>query len=194
MSDATYVALLRGINVGGHVVTMERLRALCGELGLERVRTYIQTGNVFFESGTHDPRALRALIERHLQAALGYPVPVCLRTVGELEELLAQDPFRGLSVTPDMRLSVTFLAEPVNTPLPVPYRTPDGAFEVIGVTPSEAFVVWRLQDGRPGKSYGLLERQFPVPTTSRFWHTTAKILAAARAEPPAPRRRRGASA
>ena len=49
MAHTTYIALLRGINVGGHTVKMERLRGLFGELGLERVRSYIQTGNVFFE-------------------------------------------------------------------------------------------------------------------------------------------------
>jgi uncharacterized protein (DUF1697 family) len=180
MSGTTYIALLRGINVGGHSVTMERLRTLFGELGFAQVRSYIQTGNVFFESSEQDRRTLRMMIERHLRAALGYDVPTCLRTVVELEDLLAIDPFREVSVTPDIRLAVTFLAEPVEVGLPVPYQTPDGTYEVIGMTPSELFVVWHLQDGRPGKSYSLLEKHSPVPTTTRFWHTTAKILAAAK--------------
>lgn len=180
MNNTTYIALLRGINVGGHKVTMERLRALFSELELARVRSYIQTGNVFFESGEDDRSVLRRTIERHLRDALGYDVPTCLRTVDELEDLLATDPFQGVSVTPDIRLAVTFLAEPVGAQLPVPYRTADGAFEVIGKTPSELFVVWHLQDGRPGNSYAALEKQSPVPVTSRFWHTTAKILAAAK--------------
>lgn len=181
MSDTTHIALLRGINVGGHTVTMERLRAVFRDLGLARVRSYIQTGNVFFESNEPDTQALRTMIERGLNAALGYEVPTCLRTVTELEQLLAADPFRGIEVTPDIRLAVNFLAEPVSVRLPIPYQTPDGAFEVIGMTSREVFVVWYLQDGRPGKSYSVIEKQFPVPTTTRFWHTTAKILAAAKA-------------
>ncbi|HEX5418194.1 MAG TPA: DUF1697 domain-containing protein [Chloroflexota bacterium] len=179
-NNTTYIALLRGVNVGGHRVTMERLRSLFGDLGFTRVRSYIQTGNVFFESDDHDTAALRTLIERQLQGALGYEVPTCLRTVRELEQLLAADPFNGIPVTSDTRLSVTFLAEPARVPLTVPYQTPDEAYEVIGMTPSELFVVWHLRDGRPSNSYGLLERQCPVPTTTRFWHTTAKILAAAK--------------
>lgn len=178
--NQTYVALLRGINVGGHTVTMERLRALFGELGFGRVRSYIQTGNVFFESDDTDRRALRTLIEQHLRDALGYAVPTCLRMVGELEALLADDPFRGVAVTPDLRLAVNFLAEPTDVRLQLPYWTPDHAFEVIAMTPTELFVVWHLQDGRPGNSFGFLEKQLAVPMTSRFWHTTAKILAAAR--------------
>ncbi len=182
MTNSTYIALLRGINVGGHTVKMDRLRELFGELGFEHVRSYIQTGNVFFESAETDKAALRTTIERHLRAALGYEVATCVRTVEDLEQLLIGDPFHGIVVTPDIRLAVTFLAEPAAVTLPVPYLTPNGAYELIGMTPTELFVVWHLRDGRPGNSYGLLEKRLSVPTTTRFWHTTAKILSAARAD------------
>lgn len=178
----TCIALLRGINVGGHRVTMDRLRGLFGELGLDRVRSYIQTGNIFFESDEQEMAILRTRIEAHLRASLGYEVAVCLRTVDDLARLVRLDPFNDVTVTPDMRLAVTFLAEPPAALPPIPSRTPDGAYEVIGATPTELFVVWHLRDGRPGNSYGLLEKQLSVQTTTRFWHTTAKIFAAAQHE------------
>lgn len=180
MTNRTYIALLRGINVGGHTVKMDRLRELFGELGFDHVRSYIQTGNVFFESAETEKAALRTAIECHLRAALGYEVATCVRTVEELEQLLLRDPFDGIVVTPDIRLAVNFLAEPASVTLPVPCLTPDGAYELIGMTPTELFVVWHMRNGRPGNSYGLLEKQLSVPTTTRFWHTTAKILSAAR--------------
>jgi uncharacterized protein (DUF1697 family) len=180
MSNTMYIALLRGINVGGHSVKMEYLRGLFADLGFAHVRSYIQTGNVFFESSETDKRALRETIERHLRIALGYEVATCVRTVDDVEQLLDLDPFKGIVMTPEIRLAVTFLAEPVTITLPVPYLTPDGAFELIGMTPTELFVVWHLRDGRPGTSYGLLEKRVSVPGTTRFWHTTAKILAAAK--------------
>ncbi len=93
---------------------------------------------------------------------------------------MAREPFKGIDVEPDMRLSVTFFTEPVSAELTVPYRTPDGAYEVVERTPSEVFVVWYLQNGRPGNSYGLIEKMLGVPGTVRFWHTSAKILAAAK--------------
>jgi hypothetical protein len=99
-----------------------------------------------------------------------------VRTIEDVEQLLALDPFKGIPVTPEIRLAVTFLAEPVSVTLPVPNLTPDGAFELIGMTRTELFVVWHLQDGRPGNSYSLLEKRFAVAATTRFWHTTAKIL------------------
>jgi uncharacterized protein (DUF1697 family) len=189
--ETTYVALLRGINVGGHNVKMEQLRGLFEELGLANVRSYIQSGNVFFDTSNQDARELRTVIERQLQSALGYNVPACLRTVSQLEQVLAHDPFRGIDVTDDMRLSITFLAEPVEKRLPVPYQTPDGAYEVVGQTPAEVFVVWRLLNGRPGNSYGRIEKELGVPGTVRFWHTTQKILDAAKAPPKETGRKRG---
>ncbi|HVC83562.1 MAG TPA: DUF1697 domain-containing protein [Chloroflexota bacterium] len=175
----TYIALLRGINVGGHTVKMDHVRGLFGELGFDRVRSYIQTGNLFFESAETDQKVLRTRIEDHLRAALGYAVPTCVRTIEEVEQVRALDPFQGITVTPEIRLAVTFLAEPAMIDLSVPYLTPDGAYELVGMTTSELFVVWHLQDGRPGNSYGLIEKRVAVPGTTRFWHTTAKILAAA---------------
>ena len=176
-----YIALLRGINVGGHTVKMDHLRDLFAELGFDRVRSYIQTGNLFFESEETDQRVLRTRIEGHLRIALGYAVPTCVRTIEEVEQVLALDPFQGIAVTPETRFAVTFLAEPATVTLPVPYVTPDGAYELRGMTARELFVVWHLQDGRPGNSYGLIEKRLSVPGTTRFWHTTAKILAAAQA-------------
>jgi uncharacterized protein (DUF1697 family) len=175
-----YIALLRGINVGGHQVKMADLRRHFEALGLGNVASYIQTGNVFFDSDRTDVGTLRAEIEAHLQQTLGWATPVCLRTVAALETLLQTDPFAGTELTPDKRFAVTFLAEPKPGAFEVGYRTPDGAYELVGVTPSELFVVWHLQNGRPGNSYGKMEKELGVPTTTRFWHTTAKILAAAR--------------
>src|SRR5205823_5661861 len=88
------------------------------------------------------------------QAALGYAVPVCLRTVEELERVVSLDPFKGVAVTPDVRLSVTFLAEPAAVALPVPSRTPKGDYELVGKTDAELFVVWHLVNGRPATRAG----------------------------------------
>lgn len=176
-----YIALLRGINVGGHQVKMDQLRARFGELGLARVRTYIQTGNVFFESDETDQDELTARIERHLRAALGYDVPTCLRTEEEVEATLARDPFAPDEATPDMRLNLVFASRPIPTGLTLPAWSPRRDMEIRAVTAREAFVVWYLLDGRPPSSGTFLEKALGSPVTSRFLHTTRKILEAARA-------------
>lgn len=179
-----YIALLRGINVGGHRVTMERLRELFAELGFRNVRSYIQSGNVFFETpDLADRDALTRRIEEHLHRALGYAVPTFVRSVPEFEQLLAQHPFAPLTVTDDMRLCVMLLDQPAPADLTLPLRSPKQDYELLHVTPTaEAFVVWRLLDGRPPSSTTFLDKLLGKRTTTRFYHTALKILAAAKGE------------
>ncbi|MEU4113749.1 DUF1697 domain-containing protein [Kitasatospora sp. NPDC028055] len=178
-ASTQYIAFLRAINVGGRTVKMERLRALFTELGLGDVRSYIQTGNVFFRTDEPDRAALTARIEAHLEQALGYPVPVLLRTVDEVAALLAAEPFRGVEVTPDVRLVIAFLSEPLPAELAGPHRSPKGDFEVLGTDPGAAYVVVHLQDGK-WVTREMFGKSYRGAVTSRFLHTTEKILAAAR--------------
>ncbi|WP_030061932.1 MULTISPECIES: DUF1697 domain-containing protein [Streptomyces] len=190
-TTTTYIAFLRAINVGGRTVKMERLRALFAELGLGNVRSYIQSGNVFFTTDEPTDRpadrpgagparaALTGRIEEHLERALGYPVPVMLRTVDEVAGLLAAEPFRGVEVTPDVRLVVAFLSEPLPASLALPYRSPKGDVEVLGADAGAAYVVIHLQDGK-WVTKDLFGKAYQGSVTSRFLHTTEKILAAAR--------------
>lgn len=173
-----YIALLRGINVGGHAVKMERLRELFTEIGMTQVRTYIQSGNVFFESAHPDRSTLIRTIEQHLHQALGYEVPVFLRTVPELEQIVASDPFQHLSVTPDMRLCVIFTSRQIPSSHTLPHRSPKNDMEIIHTTDYEAFTVWYLINGRPPAAYTF--KELGDRTTTRFFHTTAKILEAAK--------------
>jgi uncharacterized protein (DUF1697 family) len=178
-----YIALLRGVNVGGHQVKMERLRALFAEMGLAQVRTYIQTGNVFFEADETEERdreALAAAIETHLLQALGYAVPTFLRTVPELERTLTLDPFKELVVTDDMRLNIVFAARPIPSSLDLPLWSAKRDMQIVATTEMDAFVVWYLINGRPPSDGKFIERALGGPATSRFFHTAAKILEAAK--------------
>lgn len=179
METTTYIAFLRGVNVGGHVVKMERLRGLFTEMGFTQVRSYIQSGNVFFETTQTDRNALTHAIEQHLLAALGYLVPTFLRTLPQVERALLLDPFSQVEVTPDTRLYLIFLSKPLPPDLDLPFRV-SPLDELVQATPGEAFVVSRLKDGRPGNPAAALEKTFHVQTTSRFFSTAQKILDAAR--------------
>src|SRR5262249_10137534 len=81
-----YVALLRAINVGGHVVKMTHLRDLFQQMGFAKVETFIASGNVFFDSESADPDALEKQIESALEQALGYSVGTFIRTPLEMNE------------------------------------------------------------------------------------------------------------
>lgn len=90
----TYICFLRGINVGGHaLLPMNELKTLCEKLGLERVRTYIQSGNVILESPLAED-ALANQLEIALQKKMGKRIAVALRTVDELDDVLKKNPFQ----------------------------------------------------------------------------------------------------
>ena len=82
-----YVAFLRAINVGGHLVKMTDLRSYIEELGFSNVSTFIASGQVVFETRSTDRGKLEAKIEEHLRARLGYDVATFIRTLDELEQI-----------------------------------------------------------------------------------------------------------
>jgi uncharacterized protein (DUF1697 family) len=178
-----YIALLRAINVGGkNIVKMEELRARFAELGLENVRSYIQSGNVFFDTEETDREALTRRIEDHLLATLGSEIGVYLRTLPEVEALLTLDPFRAVEVTPDVRLCVLFTDPKLPGDLDLPLVSPKQDIELHAVTDAELCYVMRVVNGRPSDPTSFFKATFgrPVRGTTRFFGTTAKILEAAR--------------
>ena len=95
MTDQRYIALLRGINVGGHNVKMDHLRALFEEMGFRDVATFIASGNVIFTAPDAGERTLQAHIEEYLERALGYATPALIRTMDEVAAVAAYRPFPG---------------------------------------------------------------------------------------------------
>jgi uncharacterized protein (DUF1697 family) len=88
-----YIALLRGINVGNHVVKMDALRKIFASIGLMNVETVIASGNVVFESSESQQRKLEEKIERALKESLGYEVATFLRNTPEMITVLNEQPF-----------------------------------------------------------------------------------------------------
>jgi uncharacterized protein (DUF1697 family) len=109
-----YVALLRGINVGGnHMIAMPALRACVEGARLRDVTTYIQSGNVLFEAGALRPAALATRLERALESTFGFPVPVVVRSADEMRAIVADAP-KGFGTKPDAyRYDVLFLKGPL---------------------------------------------------------------------------------
>lgn len=90
---AIYIALLRGINVGGHnKIKMAELKNMFHSMGVDRVQTYIQSGNVLFESA-EDADALRERIEHEIEKVFSISVTVIIRTSEELKQIIENCPF-----------------------------------------------------------------------------------------------------
>src|SRR4051812_18614738 len=118
-----FVALLRAINVGGTgKLAMADLTKLCEKAGWKRVKTYIQSGNVVFESGVSEAK-VKAQLEKALAVKVGRPVGVLLRTGAELDAVLAHNPFAD---APGNRVIVMFLDEAPPKSSIADVKTPDG--------------------------------------------------------------------
>ncbi|MFD6951632.1 hypothetical protein A6A08_24225 [Nocardiopsis sp. TSRI0078] len=93
MTSTRYVALLRGINVGGHRrVAMADLRALLGGLGYGDVATYVQSGNAVFTAGERDPAAVAEEVRAAIGTELGLDVPTVVRTGAQLRAAVDANP------------------------------------------------------------------------------------------------------
>lgn len=91
-----YVAFLRAINVGGNaIIKMADLKRMFESAGLENVQTYIQSGNVIFETEEKDIDAVEERIEQQLEGAAGYKIHLFVRTMRELQSIVSNSPFKA---------------------------------------------------------------------------------------------------
>lgn len=165
-----YVAFLRGINVGKHQrIKMEDLRKVLAKLGFENMTTYIQSGNVIFESDETDELALGKKIEKLLKDELDFTVPTAVRTMEHIRALLKRNPFKG-RVRDDMHLHwVLFLTERPAKKLNLPMWSPKRDTEVFAQEGLEIFEVLHLPEDRRVKNFPAFEKALDVPVTARAW-------------------------
>ena len=183
----TAILLLRGVNVGGHrKVPMAELRAVCGEIGFAKVRTYLSSGNVVAEvtqsgSGATAAReeccaasAAKAL-EAALEARFGFPVDVIARQADEWGAYLVDNPFPEQSA-----------AQPNRVMLLLANRVPSaGAVEAIRERAGTGEIVHRVRDGiwiyyAEGAADtkitpASIDKAVGGPTTSRNWRTVQAL-------------------
>lgn len=174
-----YVAFLRGINVGGHaLVKMADLKNAFVAMGFRNVRTLLASGNVLFESERTDAQAVAGEIAAGLKKAAKKDVGVIVRGRRDLEKLRSSDPFKGIAVTPSIRLYVTFLgAGSKPHALAIPFSTPQGEFRILRTTAGEVFSVLDLAKGKgTPEAMNIIEKEFGSDVTTRNWNTVLKAL------------------
>jgi uncharacterized protein (DUF1697 family) len=172
-----YVAFLRAINVGGHVVKMDYLRALFESLGFSNIETLIASGNVIFDSKSKNTRAIEQKIEKHLQAALGYEVATFVRAVPELEAVARYQPFGDseLKAEDAAVLYIGFLADPPGEPAKqklLSFATEIDDFHVSG---REVYWLCRKKFSDSGFSSALLEKTLGMKITLRNSNTVKRL-------------------
>jgi uncharacterized protein (DUF1697 family) len=169
----TYLALFRGLNIGGHnKVAMKELAALLEEVGCSNVRTYIQSGNVIFGISNRSRSRLTQVIGQAMLERFGFAPRVMLLTAAELQDVIAHNPFPA---TDGKALHVLFLEEnPVKPDLErLGAIRKDSEQFMLG---DRVFYLYTPEGVGRSKLAASVERCLGVATTGRNWNTVNRLV------------------
>lgn len=173
-----YVAFLRAINVGGHVVKMDYLRSLFEALEFTNVETFIASGNVIFDSKSKNPKSLEKKIERHLLEHLGYEVATFVRSVAEVAKIAASKPFSDVELEGEGNvLYIGFFAGVPNDESKTKLSTCADQVNNFLVSDREVFWLCRKKFSETDFSGARLEKILGMKTTLRNSNTAKRIAA-----------------
>jgi uncharacterized protein (DUF1697 family) len=140
------------------------------------VKTILNSGNVVFGSPEKDSATLKKHITEMIADTFGFSIVVVIRTGQDIQDLVAQNPFQGISVTPETRLYVTFLTAKPKGTLSIPYESPDKNFRILQVGNDIVTSVLVLTPARrTTDAMKIIEQEFGKDVTTRNWNTIRKI-------------------
>jgi uncharacterized protein (DUF1697 family) len=171
----TYIALFRGINVGGrHILPMKELAALLEDLGCRNVKTYIQSGNAVFESKANNTSQLSKKISAEIKRRRGFEPHVLLLRPEEMEKAITNNPFHDGEKDPKA-LHVGFLTSTPKTPnlkALEGLKTDREQFKLL----DNIFYLYAPEGIGRSKLAASTEKLLGVPLTDRNWGTVRKIM------------------
>jgi uncharacterized protein (DUF1697 family) len=172
-----YVAFLRAINVGGHVVKMESLRACFESMKFKRVETFIASGNVIFESNKTTAIEMQVKIEDCLRKALGYEVATFLRTDSEVDAIARYQPFPASAMESATTFCVGFLGAPLNAESNRKALVLKTEVDDLCIHGSELYWLSRVRQSESTFSNAVLEKALGIRATFRSVTTIRKLAA-----------------
>lgn len=172
----TYIAILRGINVSGHkIIKMAELRKHLASLGFSNLATYIQSGNIIFQSTSEENSVLEEKIHQNIKENYGFDVPVIVRSQEEWQKVVDRFPY-SLGDHEINRLAVVYLKEkPTHTPEEEINKFRTANDEVV-YADKEVYLYMPDGFGVSKLTNNVFERKLKVAATSRNWKTTIKLL------------------
>ena len=175
-----HIALLRGINVGGHAtLAMADLRELLTALGFRDVRTLLQSGNVVFSGGTHAGAALEAQLEKETLKRFGRPTAFLVRSPGEWGDVIAQNPFPAEAKRDPGHVIVMFLKDAPEANAVAALGAGIRGPEVIRAGAQHLYISYPDGVGRSKLTGTSIEKKLGTIGTARNWNTVLKIAALA---------------
>jgi len=177
----TYIAILRGINVSGHkIIKMAELRDHLSSLNFCNLTTYIQSGNIVFQSEAMKNNVLEEKIHQLIKDQYGFDVPVIVRSLQEWQQVVDQFPF-NLEQVDTKRIGFAFLKEkPLNFD-PLDYEKFKAVEDKIVYNGKEIYLHIPGGFGSSKLTNNIFEKKLRVSATTRNWNTTLKLLEMAKA-------------
>jgi uncharacterized protein (DUF1697 family) len=154
---------------------MEELRQHFEMPGIQNVSTYIQSGNVIFDSELSDEVALRHMIERQLESKLGYKVTAILRMFHELKQIIKNNPFDTIKAEDKFKLYVTFLADVPSFDVRGSLGVYSNDAEYARVVNKEVYI-YTSNYGKTCFSNTFIEKKLGLAATTRNWATVNKLI------------------
>ena len=169
-----YVAMLRGVNVGGNPLKMAWLREACEAIGLREVRTYLQSGNIIFSS-PQGAAKLAALLKDRIDRQTRLPVPVIIRSAKDMTEVVAGNPFLKRNGIDASKLHVTFLGDAPRQPDTARLDKLAGARDEYRLARREIFLHCPINYGATKLSNAAIEKALGISATTRNWNTVTTL-------------------
>jgi uncharacterized protein (DUF1697 family) len=171
------ICMLRGINLGAHNrVKMDDLRKLCTSLKLSDPQTYVQSGNVIFETDERDLEKLRARLEAAIHKKFGFQTDAILRSTKDLRKVIAQNPFAKRKDIHPGKLLVTFFSSDPGEAARKQARAIKCDPEELFIEGREAYIYFPNGAGRSKLNWAVIPRTLKVQGTARNWNSVTKML------------------
>ena len=172
-----YISLLHGINVGGQRrIRMEELRALYESLNFNNVSTYLQSGNVIFDSHKSSISGLTNTIETAIEQTFGFSVTTLIRTKKEFYNLIESNPFLDECNGDITRLHVTFLSDTPSSSSVIEIKEVDCGSDQLFISGKEIHLYCPNGYGRTKLSNSFFERKLGMSATTRNWKTVTTLF------------------
>jgi len=172
----SYIAFIRGVNVGGSKkIKMTDLVRACESAGLQNVRTYLQSGNVVFNSLISGVDILSQMIQLIIQQRFDLSISVILRTPGDLQQIICRNPFSSDDLPPD-KLSVTFLSGIPEGSRVDRLRGVKDPVDKFFIVDREIYLYCPKGFARTRFTNGYFEKYLAVAGTARNWRTVKSLF------------------
>ncbi|MBA3828988.1 MAG: DUF1697 domain-containing protein [Taibaiella sp.] len=172
-----YVAFLRAINVGGHrIIKMEVLRGLFEDMKFKNVVTYIQSGNVLFSTTAKNENALVQKIEKQIASTIGFEVEVFIRSLEEIEKIVASSPYIKQGEEQDTGTYVTLLAHEANSTMAATLTAMNNDVDEVHIKGRDIYLLRYRNRGKETLTHAVIEKKLKQKGTNRNMTTMQKLL------------------